>query len=167
EYDIPPLYCLIKADETASRYIMTYFQESRVVLGYESLSYEEMRKMLSGGDRDEAHFLVCKGALPIGWLKLNGLSGEKAWISMLIIGEKFRRQGAGEFAVKYAEAFVKAAGYNSLSLHTGESNIYAQRFYEKYGFAKISENKENKTLEYSKTFSIPEADNIIPIDKNN
>ncbi len=43
-------------------------------------------------DSDEENFIVYNKNIPCGWLKLNRLkSNDIAWISMLVVPEKFKR----------------------------------------------------------------------------
>ncbi|MDR2686613.1 MAG: GNAT family N-acetyltransferase [Oscillospiraceae bacterium] len=91
-------------------------------------------------DRDEANFILCRGGEPIGWLKLNGLKGDMAWISMLAVHPAHQRQGAGRFAARYAEEFARGKGFTRLGIHTTKDNAPAQSCYEKSGYALVEEN---------------------------
>lgn len=88
-------------------------------------------------DIDEENFIVFVNDMAVGWLKLNGLSGKEAWISMLVIAAEYQHKGIGSFVVRLSEKIVTGKGYNKLSIHTTEDNIAAQKCYEKCGYLKI------------------------------
>lgn len=102
--------------------------------------FQELKAALQGGDPDEAHFIVHQGIVPVAWLKINGLLGEKAWISMLAVHEKFQRQGIGSFAVGFAEAFAKSRGFTAMGIHTTADNIPARKCYERLGYQVVGES---------------------------
>lgn len=101
-----------------------------------NISLAEWKGFLSEKDVDEAHFLIYKGVVPIAWLKVNGLeNNETGWISMLAVDPMFRKMGAGSFAVKFAENFLKLNGKNRVCICTTDDNKAAQRLYENRGYA--------------------------------
>jgi len=87
-------------------------------------------------DSDEANFVFCEGDTPVAWLKLNGLQSKKnmVWIPMLVVHEKYQRQGIGGFAVRFAEDFVWSKGFKILGIHTTVDNVAAQNCYKKLGY---------------------------------
>ena len=93
-------------------------------------------------DKDEANFVLYQGGRPMGWLKLNGLKGDMAWISMLAIHPAHQRQGAGHFAVRYAEQFARERGFARLGIHTTADNAPARACYGKLGYTLIDEGKK-------------------------
>lgn len=97
-------------------------------------------------DPDEANFIIRKGIVPVAWLKINGLqnTNRMAWISMLVVHEKFQRHGIGSFAVRFAEDFVRSKGFQTLGIHTTADNIAAQSCYQKLGY-RIHEESECTT----------------------
>ena len=106
------------------------------------ISLEEWKNIFERAeyDADEENFIVYQNDTPCCWLKINGLQNkDTAWISMLVVSEKFKHQGVGKFAKR---------GYQHIKLHTTEDNSPAIRLYEKIGF-RLIENKEDKL-----TFSI-------------
>ena len=90
-------------------------------------------------DPDERDFVLYRGDTPAGWLKLNGLKGDMAWISMLVIEPRFQRQGIGSFAVRWSEGYVKSLGFRVLRIHTTADNLPAQACYEKLGYLRTEE----------------------------
>ena len=103
---------------------------------------KSLRKNLR--DRDEANFVLFRGNRHMGWLKLNGLKGDTAWISMLAIHPAHQGQGAGRFAVRYAEGLAREKGFSRLGIHTTKDNQAARACYEKLGYTLI-ENGEKLT----------------------
>ena len=93
-------------------------------------------------DRDEANFILCRGGRPMGWLKLNGLKGDTAWIGELVIHPAHQRQGAGRFALLYAEDFARERGFTRLWLHTAADNAPARACYEKMGYTLTGETHQ-------------------------
>ena len=93
-------------------------------------------------DRDEANFIILKGSSPVGWLKLNGLKGDTAWISGLAVHPAHQRTGAGRFALQYAEQFAREKGFTQLWLHTSADNAPARACYEKIGYTLTEETHQ-------------------------
>jgi len=98
-------------------------------------------------DKDEANFVLYRGNRPMGWLKLNGLNGDMAWISMLAIHPAHQNQGAGRFAVRYAEGLAREKGFRRMGIHTTADNAPARACYEKLGYTLT---EENDRLTYTK-----------------
>ena len=95
-------------------------------------------------DADEENFIIYNKKIPCGWLKLNGLQNdETAWISMLVVSEKFKHQGIGKFAVEFSINHLKQRGFKEIKLYTTEDNYVAIELYQKCGFV-IIESKANR-----------------------
>jgi len=75
----------------------------------------------------------------MGWLKLNGLKGDTAWISMLAIHPAHQGQGAGRFSVGFAEDFAREKGFTRMGVKTTPDNVPARRLYETLGYALTEE----------------------------
>ncbi len=135
EKDIVP-YHAEKADTSAAVYITRLYGKNVDTLHGNEISYNEWCEALSANDEDEAHFLIYKGAIPVAWLKINGLcDNNSSWISMLAVEPKYHRQGVGTFAVDFTEQYCKSEGKKQLFVKTTEDNIAAQKLYIKCGFA--------------------------------
>ena len=97
-------------------------------------------------DADEENFIVYSNNVPCAWLKLNGLQNtDTAWISMLAVSDKSKRQGAGKFAVEFAIEYLAKQGYSYCKLHTTSDNSPAINLYTKCGF-KLTESKNEKLI---------------------
>lgn len=129
-----------------ARYVTEIYGKNIEALHGNEIMFDEWNKLLSSGDTDEKHFLILKGAIPCAYLKINGLeSGDNiGWISMLAVEPAFHRNGVGEYAVSYAEEFLRNMGKSVICIHTTEDNIPAQRLYDKCGYV-ISERCELTT----------------------
>ncbi len=98
-------------------------------------------------DKDEENFIVYNKNIPCGWLKLNGLkSNDIAWISMLVVPEKFKRQGIGKFAVEFAAQYLKHRGYRYIKLQTTTDNSAALSLYSKCGFTIVNQSTTKITM---------------------
>ncbi|MDE6030246.1 MAG: GNAT family N-acetyltransferase, partial [Oscillospiraceae bacterium] len=103
--------------------------------------FAEIKEMLTNRDPDEENFLIYFGAFPCCWVKVNGLeSGDTGWISMLTVEPKFRRRGAGSFAVNFAVNFLTEKGKKIAKIQTTEDNIPALSLYKSCGFS-AAENR--------------------------
>ncbi len=102
-------------------------------------------------DADEENFLICADNDVCAWLKLNGLlNADTAWISMLVVSDKYKHQGVGKFAVEYAFEYLHSKGFNQIGVQTTKDNVAAINLYKKYGF-NIMELKKFKTEYGTKT----------------
>ncbi|MBO4414070.1 MAG: GNAT family N-acetyltransferase, partial [Clostridia bacterium] len=100
------------------------------------ISFDDFKTMLSSENIDEQNFLVCRGCMPVTWLKISGLLGNNtAWISMLVVNDKYHHQGLGTFAVNFAEKYVVERGFKRIGIKASEDNVIAQKLCEKCGFS--------------------------------
>ena len=140
--------------KTAAQYIAAIFNSNAEALHSRTIPYREWCDLLSVNDPDEKHFFICKGAVPCAYLKINGLESgdETGWISMLAVAPSFQRKGAGNYAVRYAEEFLRNAGKSCVRIHTTQDNLPAGNLYEKCGYSLEDIRTDNDTLTYSKYF---------------
>ena len=135
ECSIPSPFNLLPATVTEACFACILYAQNREALHGEALSFPVWKELLSANDPDEAHFLICKGAVPVGYLKLNGLQGrEKAWISMLCVAKVHHRTGAGSYAVTRAEAILREKGFTKAGIQTTKDNYPARNLYRKLGY---------------------------------
>lgn len=52
---------------------MTFYQQNIELLHGKPISLDEWKSVLSLHDEDEKNFLVCRGCMPLAWLRINGL----------------------------------------------------------------------------------------------
>ncbi len=136
EVELPSCLSVRQITSADAKYVMALYTENKKALHGSRISYKEFQELLSVRDPDELNLLICKGALPVAWLKLNGLSGgETAWVSTLVVHNKFRHQGIGRFALRYAEEYVREKQISVLKLHTTGDNLPAVRLYQSMGYA--------------------------------
>ncbi len=101
-------------------------------------------------DADEENFLICADNDVCAWLKLNGLQNkDTAWISMLVVADKYKHQGVGKFAVEFAFEYLHSKGFNQIGVQTTEDNNAAKNLYMKSGFS-IAEIKKFKAEDGTK-----------------
>ncbi len=150
-YEVTIPYCLevIPATVDEAYFVRILFAQNKDALMAKNIGLSEWKELLSVNDADEAHFLVCKGAMPVAYMKINGLeSKSKAWISMLFVAKNFQHQGIGSFALKYAEEYLKAKEFKTIALQTDINNFSAQNFYLKCGY-QIFEQKSKIKFRYT------------------
>ncbi len=123
-------------EKNGARYITDIFNENADLLHSDIIPYREWRDLIYANDTDEKHFLICKGAVPCGYLKINGLNGNDdiGWISILAVAPAFKGKGVGKYAVSYAEKYLSEHGKLCVKIHTTKDNFPAQRLYEKCGY---------------------------------
>ena len=139
---------VLPATENEAYFVRILFVQNKNSLHAENIGLSGWRKLLSANDRDEKHFMICKGAVPVGYMKINGLDGaDEAWVSMLFIAKDFQRQGIGTFAIAYAENYGKERGFRSIAIQTDEDNLPAQNCYLKCEYAAY---KKENTMKFCK-----------------
>lgn len=87
-------------------------------------------------DDDEEDHIIFYGAVPVGWLGINGLLSEdkKAYIKMIALLPEYQNCGIGQYVIDQITDDLKRRGYVSVGLYTNQSNIRAQKCYIKCGF---------------------------------
>ena len=106
---------------------------------------DDCRERFAAADPDEAHFLICMGAMPVAYLELKGLTGNgTAEIGALIVSAAYHRQGVGTFAVQYAEAYLAQRGFSSVRIEIPPDNEPAQSFFRKRGYAEHTDNDRTR-----------------------
>ena len=104
-------------------------------------------------DTDEENFLIYADNNVCAWLKLNGLQNkDAAWISMLVVADKYKHQGVGKFAVEFTFEYLQSKGFNQIGVQTTEDNNAAKNLYKKCGFS-IAEIKKFKAEDGTNTNS--------------
>ncbi len=142
EAEIPTCFSVKNISSAEAKYIMALYTENKKALHGKRILYKEFQECLSAYDKDELNFLIYKGAMPVAWLKLNGLfEKEIAWIGMLVVHNKFRHQGIGQLAIRYAEQYLKNHHHSVVKVHVTGDNISAQILYQKMGY--VMEAEEN------------------------
>lgn len=133
------LLCARKIEKNNSfqaQCVCEFYQHNISALHGKKVSLNEWISVLSSDDLDEQNFLIYKLTTPVAWLKINGLlNADTAWISMLVVEDGFHKQGVGQFAVDFAEKYVKGKGIHTLGIHTTEDNIPAKNLYIKCGYS--------------------------------
>ena len=145
EYKIPPRYNVISATVDEAVFVNEFYFQNLEILYSDHISFKEWQDILSQDNPYEKNFLICYGAEPRAWLKINGLENDhKAWISMLVVCDKYHRQGIGTYAVKFAEDYVKALGFTTMAILTTHDNTSAKALYEKCGYTAVPDDEDCK-----------------------
>lgn len=145
ELDIPNSLTIIPATINEAYFVRILFAQNKDILNAGNISLSEWREILSVDDPDEKHFWVCKGAMPVAYMKMNGLlNTDKLWISMLFVAKDFQHQGIGYFALNYAEQYVKQLGFNEINIQTDKENIAAINCYSNFGYQIYERNSKIK-----------------------
>ncbi|MGY6277020.1 GNAT family N-acetyltransferase [Methylomonas sp. MgM2] len=64
------------------------------------------------------------------------LGGRVAWLEDMVVAPAYRGKGVGSALLTHAVGYCRAQGVKRITLLTDASNIEAQRFYKKQGFAR-------------------------------
>lgn len=135
EFALSPRYKAVPAATEQAVFVCKFYVQNKDALHGKNISLDEWEKILSKNDPDEENFLICQGAVPVAWMRLNGLcSKETAWVSMLAVSSARHRQGVGSFALQYAEIMLQSRGFCRLKIHTTTDNIPACNLYQKLGY---------------------------------
>lgn len=124
--------------------IADIYNKNLQALHGDKIPYNEWYRAILNDDTDERNFLICRGIMPVAWLKLNGLdSADAGYISMLAVEPKCRRKGVGRFAVEFAEKFLHGNGKRTIRVQTTSDNFPAMSLYKKCGFVEVGRSKTN------------------------
>jgi len=139
ELALPSIYTVVSyADLGEPAFIMKLHRQCERELHDRRVMLPEWREIMAEDDPDEAHYFVCRGCVPVAWLKLNGLCGTGiAWISTLAVGTRWRRRGVGRCAVEFALEKLRSLGFREVRVITTGDNAAAQALYRACGFALI------------------------------
>ncbi len=141
--ELPRTYSVLEIDENDAFFVTVLYRQNQSALHGVKISNPEFRQMLREQGTDERNFLICDRGAPRAWLKVNGLDNtDKAWISMLAVDNRHHREGAGTFAVRFAEEYIRTAGKRCAALHTTSDNTAAVELYRKCGYTLVGEKTE-------------------------
>ena len=145
ECELPLPFTVIPATADKACFVFGLYAQNRTALHASSITLSEWRELLACGDADEAHFLICKGAMPAAYMKLNGLlNTDTAYLSMLFVAKRHQREGICRFAVGYAERFLAARGFAAVGVQTTADNLPAQALYKACGSSDVSSTEAER-----------------------
>lgn len=88
-----------------------------------------------------SRFLLLEDATgPLGFTRLRGESGNRAELVRFYMEQRAIGTGAAHQLMQDTLDLARQSGYTQIYLGVWEKNFRAQRFYEKWGFAKTGEN---------------------------
>lgn len=129
-------------DRTDVVIIANFYNTNLAALHGGKISRQEWYKSILNDDMTEENFLICRGIMPVAWLKINGLdNSDTGYISMLAVEPKYQHKGVGTYAVEFAERFLRDRGKKVICVQTTADNIAAVSLYEKYGFVETDRFK--------------------------
>lgn len=148
EIRIPDCLCVIPATVNEACFVRIMFAQNKNELKTENISFSEWKELLSADSPDEKHFLICKGAVPAGYMRFSMASGEReARISMLFTSKDFQRCGVGTFALHFAEQYAKENGFDFIAATVDKDNTAAEKCFLKCGY---TASEQNSVTEFRK-----------------
>lgn len=134
------MYSIDLATLADAPFIARCYEANQAALHGEPIALEDWRAVFETPDPDEQHAIIRCDATPCAWLKLNGLaSGDDGWVSMLVVLPEYQRQGAGTFALAYAEEALRRLGKTRIGLHTTADNLPALTLYRRAGYTVVEQ----------------------------
>ena len=73
ELDLPCPYSVIPAKTDEAVFVSRFYWQNIESLHGKPKSLDEWKDALSLNDEDEQNFLICRGCMPLAWLRINGL----------------------------------------------------------------------------------------------
>ena len=147
EYTLEKQYNAIPVTIEYARYPFHFYRENADIMNVKHISFPEFREIFFKDDPTEQNFLVCKGILPVAWLRISGLNNtDTAYIDMLAVCDKYKRQGIGTYAVGFAEDYLKSRNFIKINTRVNDDNFIALSFYKKCGYNMTEDNIFEKNL---------------------
>lgn len=138
EYNLPNQLTVIPATADEAYFVRIMFAQNKNNLQCENISLPQWRELLAADDPNAADFLICKGAMPVAYMKLIGSPiDNRAELDMLFVAEKYHRQGIGRYAVRYAEEYARYKGFSKLSIPIVGDNTLAEHLCISCGYTGI------------------------------
>lgn len=100
-----------------------------------SYSFEELASFVA--DRRSRTWVAVEQERTVGFLIAQQTSRQSAHIVTIDVIEDARRHGIGSVLMDTAEAWAASLGASNVALETAETNLVAQRFYERRKYLKV------------------------------
>ncbi|MFR5865271.1 MAG: GNAT family N-acetyltransferase [Acutalibacteraceae bacterium] len=143
ECELPLPFAVIPATADEACFVFSLYAQNRTALHAGSITLSEWRELLACGDADEAHFLICTGAMPAAYMKLNGLlNTDTAYLSMLFVAKRHQRRNL-PFCGRIRGTLLAARGSAAVGVQTTADNLPAQALYKACGYSDVSVPKLN------------------------
>lgn len=71
ELTLDERFNIIPATAEEARFVMMFYAQNLEVLHGKYIPLAGWKEILSKDDPDEQNFLICKGAMPVAWLRVN------------------------------------------------------------------------------------------------
>ena len=132
--------CVRELREHDISFVASVYDENIEGLHGAAISLYEWEKcLLNEPDPDEANFIIVFSGENAAWLKLNCMSNDIIYVSMLVVAKKYQRMGIGSFALKFAECLAVKNRKAAVRVRTTIDNKAAKNCYLRHGF-RIIEN---------------------------
>lgn len=133
-------FCACELKEKDIPFVASVYDENIEILHGVGISLSEWENhMLNDPDPDEINYIITANGEYAAWLKLNGLSSDIIYVSMLIVAKKYQRMGIGGFALRFAECYAAKNGKAAVRIQTTSDNKAAKHCYLNNGY-RILEN---------------------------
>lgn len=128
-------------------FVATVYDENKEALHGDDIPLSEWsRSLVEEADPDEINFIIKMNDENTAWLKLNGIESDRVFVSMLVVGKKYQRMGAGSFALKFAEDYAQSIGRSSIYIQTTADNTAAINCYLKQGYRIIKHTSGDREV---------------------
>ena len=135
EYDLPSLWSVIPATCDEAYFVRLMFVGNREALPCDNISMKAWREILGAENPNQKHFLICQGAMPVGYMRVGGvLDPCGANVEMLFVAPKYHGRGIGQYALTWAEGFALACGKDSLCVQVPPHHGVMQHLCQKLGY---------------------------------
>lgn len=104
ELQIANNLCVISATADEAYFVRTLFVPNKEKLNVGNISMNEWKEILSKESEDRKHFLICKGAVPVAYMRI--IKAEETKISMFFVADGFDYEKIYNFGADFANSYV-------------------------------------------------------------
>ena len=111
------------------------------------VQFIENQQRYSLAETEQLRLMICSHeGERLGCVDLTGYDGEKAFVSILIVGLDNRRKGFAENALRLLISYAKSLGLQTLYANILPENLPSISLFTKVGFAEFSDNLFGRNL---------------------
>ena len=111
------------------------------------VQFIENQQRYSLAETEQLRLMICSHeGERLGSVDLTGYDGEKAFVSILIVGLDNRRKGFAENALRLLISYAKSLGLQTLYANILPENLPSISLFTKVGFAEFSDNLFGRNL---------------------
>ena len=105
------------------------------------VQFVENQQRYSLAETEQLRLMICSHeGTRLGCVDLTGYDGEKAFVSILIVGLGNRRKGFAENALRLLVYYAKSLGLHTLDARILPENLPSKKLFEKVGFVGLDDN---------------------------